>query len=328
MRLVHEVRNVGAEPVIAARRAVARPHPLLHDRPLAVSSQEKTVMVYPEPILHGGGVHLGGHPAVVRESIAVHAEPGANLVQLEGRPPGDLALTARDIDAEVAAPRGETFLERAADGCRDPARVPVEPQYAAERLEPVWVGEPREECRASMAQDDRLGDLGGELPHAIEQPARGFAAVQRQRRTSGAMRHAAIWRPCPPYSAFSRHSVCCSPSSTAHPAASNIGPSATPARSPVPRARSRPIPATSTRSSRWASRNRACGSTAKRSPRSPAGSASRPTTGSCIAGAGTGICPRGSSTRRWMTCSAAPNSTARSTASGITSASCASCVET
>src|SRR6266850_1707791 len=89
-----------------------------------------------------------------------------------------------------------------------------------------------------------------------------------------------------------------------------------------------PFGATSTRSSRWASPNRASGSIVKRSRRSRAVSASRPITRCCIAGAGTGICPRGNSIARWMTYNAAPNSTARSTASGITSASCGSCVET
>ena len=87
VRLVHEIAHAGAEPVVATRVAVVLAHALLHDGPLAITREEEAVMVDVEAVLYGGGVHLRGHAAVVRETRAVHSERRADRQQLVRRLP-------------------------------------------------------------------------------------------------------------------------------------------------------------------------------------------------------------------------------------------------
>src|SRR2546423_13890807 len=139
MWLVHEIFYLRAQPVIPARCAVVLPHPLLDDCPLALGSQEKTVMVNAESILHGGRIDLRRHSAVVGESGAVETEMRPVPRELEGRAPGRLAFSSSDEHSELVTTIGQARLERAANRRRHSARMPVETEHATERLKPVRI---------------------------------------------------------------------------------------------------------------------------------------------------------------------------------------------
>ena len=62
--------------------------------------------------------------------------------------------------------------------CRDTARVPIHADHRAERLKPERVGQALEQLGRALLDDDPARDLGRELDHALEQPARSVAAVQ------------------------------------------------------------------------------------------------------------------------------------------------------
>ena len=82
----------------------------------------------------------------------------------------------------------DAFFEGAAEGGGDAAGMPVEAQHAAEGLEPVGVGEAAQHLLGAVLGDDGDGDLTGELDHALEEPARGFAVVQGQVGDAGSLR--------------------------------------------------------------------------------------------------------------------------------------------
>ena len=116
-------------------------------------------------------------------------------------------------------------------------------------------------------------------------------------------------------------------SSTGRPRASSIVRFRIRRRSRKRRRRSRPTRATLRASSTSASRSPARGSSAKRLRRSRAGSRSSRTTRCCCDGAGIGIFPSVNSIGPSPISRAALASTARSTASGITSESSSTCAE-
>src|SRR5437762_11237271 len=131
--------------MVAARSAVVVAHDLLYDRPLAFAGDEEAVMIDPEPVLDCGGINFRCHATVVGEASAVDSSAVAVVDQLVGSASGYLALAAGNENAELTSSFDEAFLERSANrGCHA-ARVPIESEDAAERLEPVRVGEAPQE---------------------------------------------------------------------------------------------------------------------------------------------------------------------------------------
>src|SRR5687767_10860608 len=146
-------------------------------------------MINTEPVLHCSRVDFGGHAAVVGEARSVHAESLAVGQQLGRRAAGDFTFSAGDKNSELMLTGGEAFLESAANcGC-DTARVPVEPENAAERLKPVRIREALQESGAAVLEDYDLRDGGRELGHAIEEPPRGLAAMERKGGATCTLRH-------------------------------------------------------------------------------------------------------------------------------------------
>jgi hypothetical protein len=78
--------------------------------------------------------------------------------------------------------RLQTLFEGSANRGGYAARVPIEPQHAAECLEPVRIGDALQECIAAVLLDDELHDLRRQPLHAAEQIGGCAAAVQRQIR--------------------------------------------------------------------------------------------------------------------------------------------------
>ena len=62
----------------------------------------------------------------------------------------------------------------------DARRVPVHPHHRAERLEPERMRQPAQQLVAPVVMDDRLADDRAEPRHALGEPGRHAAAVQRQ----------------------------------------------------------------------------------------------------------------------------------------------------
>ena len=61
-----------------------------------------------------------------------------------------------------------------------------------ERLEPVRIAEAREKRRVAVVEQNALDDRGAELRHAVGQPRRHTAAMQRQVRESRALHKAMV----------------------------------------------------------------------------------------------------------------------------------------
>src|ERR1700722_13471480 len=68
--------------------------------------------------------------------------------------------------------------------------MPIHAHDAAERLEPERMREPPQQLVAPVVMPDRLADDGAEPAHALAEPCRHAAAVQRQVGASGSVGHA------------------------------------------------------------------------------------------------------------------------------------------
>src|SRR5687767_1098917 len=189
MRLVHEILHLRSEPVISARGSIVAAHSLLNNRPFTFDREEKAVVINSKTVLHCSRVDFGRHAAVVCEAGAVHPEPVSICDELCGSAPRDFTLSAGHKNSQLMLARGEAFLERPADCGRDPARVPVKPENAAERLKPVRVREALQEGRAAVLEDYDLRDGRRELGHAIEEPPRSLAPMERKGGATCTLRH-------------------------------------------------------------------------------------------------------------------------------------------
>jgi hypothetical protein len=178
VRLLDEAREFFGVPVVAARRSCVAVHPLLHDRPLAVRSNEEAVQVEVEAVLHGGAVDFRHQPARVRELRTVKADALAEQLELLRRFPRMLTAAATDIDAELVLQRHQSALQCADNACRDAGRMPIHAHHGAEGLKPEGMRQPLQEFVAAVVMDHRLGHDGAQHGHARRQPGRHPSAMQ------------------------------------------------------------------------------------------------------------------------------------------------------
>src|SRR2546423_3917848 len=179
--------------MVPARGAVVATHALLYHRPLAFAANEEAVMIDAKAILNRCRIDLRRHTTVVGEALPVDADALTVVDQFVRSAPRDFPFPAGDENPEVTTALGQTLLESAADRCRDPARVPVETEHAAERLEPIRVGKPLEEFRAAVLQNDDLRDSWGKLSHTVKKPPRSLASVKRKCSATSALGHKQIY---------------------------------------------------------------------------------------------------------------------------------------
>ena len=177
--------------MIAARLPALAVHALLDDDPVAVVGDDEAVQVEIEAVLHGGAVDLGDQPARLRQRRAVEADPLADRDQLVRRLPRMPAAPAADMDAELARQRRQAALQRADHAGGDAGGMPVHAHHGAERLEPEGMGEAAQQLVAAVVMDDRLADHRAEPRHALAEPFRHAAAVQRQIGASRSVGHSA-----------------------------------------------------------------------------------------------------------------------------------------
>src|SRR5256714_2313891 len=175
--------------MVAARSSVVVAHALLYDRPLAFAGDEEAVMIDPEAVLDCRGINFRCHATVVGEASAVDASAVAVIDQLVGSSSGYFALAAGNENAELTSAFDEALLERSANGGRDAARVPIESQHAAERLEPMRVGEASQELWSAVLEHDDFRDLRGELAHPVEKPFWSSAAMKRKCSATSTLGH-------------------------------------------------------------------------------------------------------------------------------------------
>src|SRR5690242_9973695 len=117
---------------------------------------------------------------IAREAVALAGRDDLARRLARGR-----AFAARDDEPELALHAAQAFFERAADGRRYAGRMPVEAENAAERLKPVGVGNADKQLARALVLDDQPDDFASEPDHALEEPGRRFAAVERQVGDSG-----------------------------------------------------------------------------------------------------------------------------------------------
>src|SRR5437899_285902 len=82
---------------------------------------------------------LGRQPAGIQQRRGIGAVLVARPANVLGGLAAGAALAAADDNAHVAAVAFRRFLERAANGGRDAARMPVEPKHAAKGLKPEGI---------------------------------------------------------------------------------------------------------------------------------------------------------------------------------------------
>ncbi len=189
VRLIDEARQPFGEPVIAPRVAALAVHALLHHHPLPVVGDDEAVQVKVEAVLHRRAVDLGDEPARLRERRAVDAGALADRDQLVRRLARMLAAPAADMNAKLAAQRGEPALQRAEHAGGDAGGVPVHAHHGAERLEPEGMRETAQEFLAPVVMHDGLRDHRAEPRHALAEPRRHAAAMKRQVGASAASGH-------------------------------------------------------------------------------------------------------------------------------------------
>ena len=175
--------------MIAPRVAALAVHALLHHHPLAVVGDDEAVQVEVEAVLHGRAVDLGDEPARLRKRRAVDADALADGNQLIRRLARMLAAPAADVNAKLAAQRRQAALQRAEHAGGDAGGMPVHAHDGAEGLEPERMRQPAQEFLAPVVMHDRLRDHRAEPRHALAQPRRHAAAVERQVGASAASGH-------------------------------------------------------------------------------------------------------------------------------------------
>ena len=189
VRIVHEACQPFREPMIATRLPALPVHALLHHRPMAVIGDDETVQVEIETILHGGTVDLGHETAGLREFAAVEADLVPDRDEFARGLSGVSPAPAADVDAELLLQRRQPALERADDAGRDAGGMPVHPHDGAEGLKPKRICQPAQQLVAAVMVHHGLGHHRAQPGHAVRQPFRHLAAVQRQISTARSSRH-------------------------------------------------------------------------------------------------------------------------------------------
>src|SRR4051812_40771833 len=97
-----------------------------------------------------------------------------------------LAAATADVDAKFGSQRSQAALQRADNAGGDARGMPVHSHDRAEGLKPEWVRKTAQQFVSSIMVDDRLRQDGAKAGHAVREPSRHGAAMQRQ-----------IGAPCP-----------------------------------------------------------------------------------------------------------------------------------
>jgi hypothetical protein len=133
-----------------------------------------------ESILHGSAVDLRYQPARLRKRCAVEAYPFSYRQELVRSLPRMPAAPAADVNPKLPLQGREPALESADDAGGDAGGMPIHPHYGSERLEPEGMGEAAQELVAAVVMNDGFARDRAKARHAVREPSRHVATVQRQ----------------------------------------------------------------------------------------------------------------------------------------------------
>jgi hypothetical protein len=156
----------------------------------APSFAKRNVLVDLIAVLHGGRVDLCRQAARPHQRRGVDSAALACGLDLERRAARRLSLAARDDEPDVVGDIAQALLQGSTGRRRQTARVPVEAEHRAERLEPKGVRDAREHSRHAVLLDDDERHRLCERSHPLEQPSGGAAPVKGKIRLAGS--HTAI----------------------------------------------------------------------------------------------------------------------------------------
>ncbi len=180
VRLAHKAWHHVRKPVVPSGIAIVLVHPLLHHAPgLFSRNEEKAMVIELVAVLHRGGVDLRRELARADQKIGGLSGSLARLADVLRRLAASGALAAADCKSQVAAVFASGLLERAADGGRYAARMPIEAKHAAERLKPEGIAQTAQQFVRPGVADNEAADGAGHLHHAAKQPRRRRSSMQR-----------------------------------------------------------------------------------------------------------------------------------------------------
>ena len=180
-------------PMIPARGLLLLIHPLLDHCPGAVVRKEKCVMINLKPVLHQGRVNFCRHARIVDEVCGERlgeSEPPAPARNLIRRFARCLPLAPADENAEIALRAADRLFQCRSQNRGKPGRIPVKSKHGAERLKPHRIGNPAHKFIRPVFFNQDPGHLPSEPHHALKQPPRAGAVVQR--KCGNAAMHALI----------------------------------------------------------------------------------------------------------------------------------------
>src|SRR3954451_22452759 len=85
---------------------------------------------------------------------------------------------ATDIDAKLSGFGSQSPFESPNNRCRNTRRMPIHAQYAAKRLKPEGIGQPRQQFIGSVLDNDAFGDSTTQSRHSLGKPLGHMPAMQ------------------------------------------------------------------------------------------------------------------------------------------------------
>ena len=160
-------------------------HSLLNDDPAAFIGDDEAVQIKIKAVLHGGAVNLGDEAAHGGEFVAIKADAISDRHKLPRRAARVIAAPAADMQTEFGAERTQSALERAQHAGGDARGMPVHSHQRAKRLKPEGMGQPAQKFVTPVVMNDGFGQYRAKPRHAVGQPFRHMAVMERQIGASG-----------------------------------------------------------------------------------------------------------------------------------------------
>src|SRR5262245_20548000 len=172
--------------MVTARHAASIVQALLDHSPVAIRGEDEAVEIDLKAICDRIVVDARSQPTCAHQSIAVEAATVGDRTEFVRRIARESAAPAANIKTQLFSTRSEAALERAHNGSRDSRGVPIHPHDRAQRLKPKRIAQSREKRRSAVIMNDGFGDGRAKFGHALGEPLRHAAAMQRQICGSGA----------------------------------------------------------------------------------------------------------------------------------------------
>ena len=144
---------------------------------MAVVSDNESVQIEIEAILHGRAVNFRDQAARLRKSSSVDTDTVADGNQFLWRLSGMLAASPADMNAEFMTARRQSPLQGSNDTRRNTRGVPVHAHDGTERLKPEGICKAPQQLIPTVVMDDGLRHDCTEPGHPVGQPPWNVPAV-------------------------------------------------------------------------------------------------------------------------------------------------------